>query len=552
MQENFFVIDADNLELVHEKMYGMAFDSKSFITDINAFDEKAYRDYSGAFVAVKRKDRDVRLYQDTNGTHGIYVYEEDSYFALSNSFLLLFEYLYFTKHKTLELNYGYACHLLTMPMCSLAYASTLCSQIRILPRDTEVAIDVATKSLAVQYLEKPPLIDIYSEEALLLVDRWISKWVSLIQNLQAQERFTEVDVTGGFDSRLTLSLVLAADVDRAKFNFKSGETYHVRDDYPISQKLGKDFGFALNAQNYSGKYVNVSAADGWNLSVLTNLGTHHYPYFQNSAYAPSYFKMTGRGGETIRNHWYVEPHSLEKAMIGGDVSKRNISLHAVKFLWHELIEVNKRHQGDNADSYKTLVHLLYNEGRARYHFGRNIASAHFINYIVLAPLIDPELRRIDCLSHGNTDYDLLIALIMMRIDKRLVEIPFNDGKMFAADCIRRASEINRKKKFVIQYESFSVPENAVTFRPDSTYDNNQELPLERLKRQILCPEVKSAISRAFGSELYDTCVSGFDRQGVHPEQGAFKLLAVAKVAEPGAPVLMAFDAQAGAIDACTP
>lgn len=546
MREKFFVMDSDGLDDVQSAMYGLAFDSKSFITDINAFDETVYREYSGSFIAVKKTDDAIRIYQDMNGTHGIYLYEEGAYFALSNSFILLFEYLHFRKNKKLELNYGYACHLLTIPMCSLAYTSTLCRQIRILPPTVEVTIQLGKKILSTSALPVSPAVDICSEEALAIIDRWISKWTSLLQNLQAQNLFTEVDVTGGMDSRVTLALALAADVDRSKINFCSAESYHVKDDFLIARALAAAFGFSLNSQKYQGSYTHAPLSDSWDMSMLPNLGIHHYPYFKNSAFRTSFFKITGQGGETIRNHWYVEPHSLESEMICGDISKRNISLHAAKFLWGELIELNKTHPGDSADGYKKLVHNFYNEGRARYHFGRNIAASHLINYIVLAPLFDAELRKINCISQGNNDYNLLIALIMVRINRHLVEFPFNNRKIFSSDCIARAVEINRKSKLVINSDAYTVPENIVTYIPDSCHEKERESPMDRLKRLVSGPDIRDVISQSFGRELYDACIDGFDRPGVHPEKGAFKLLAVAGIASPSAPVLMGFDELTGA------
>lgn len=538
MHEKFFIIDADTLEQTPEKLYGMAFDGKSFITDMAAFDESAYRDYSGAFIAVKRKGDSLHIYQDANGTYGIYLYEEGEYFAFSNSFILLFEYLYFQKKKKLSLNYDYACHLLSIPSCSIAYTSTLCREIRILPPTDEIEIGKSARGFVTKTCPENEAIDIYSGEALVRIDRWISKWASLIQNLQEQKLFTEVDVTGGMDSRVTLSLALAADVDRSKINFCSAEACPVKDDFLLAREIAGLCGFSLNSLKFSGKYTKLSLADTWNISMLTNLGTHHHPYFKPSVHSPSFFKITGQGGETIRNHWYFEPHALERMMMGGDVSQKNISLCGIRFLWNELQELNKRYAGDRANGYRTLVHHLYKEGRARYHFGRNIAAVHIVNYMALAPLLDGELRRINCLSRGNTDYDLLMAVILTRIDRRLVGIPFNNGKLFSADCVNRALEINKKRRLRLDIDTFAIPGSVGEYVPDKPGENHQETPQERLRRLVASAEVESVITQMFGKELHDAVVDGFRRADPRAEQAAFKVLAVASVARPGAPILM--------------
>lgn len=99
-------------------------------------------------------------------------------------------------------------------MCSIAYSSTLCSQINILPANSEINIYVDKRTCYINTNKiLLPNLDIYSEEALELIDHWINKWASLIQNLQLQNLFTEIDVTGGFDSRITLSLALTSDID---------------------------------------------------------------------------------------------------------------------------------------------------------------------------------------------------------------------------------------------------------------------------------------------------------------------------------------------------
>lgn len=55
MKENFFIIDADNLDDIRSNMYGIAFDSTKFISDADDFDENVYTSYSGSFITIKKK-----------------------------------------------------------------------------------------------------------------------------------------------------------------------------------------------------------------------------------------------------------------------------------------------------------------------------------------------------------------------------------------------------------------------------------------------------------------------------------------------------------------
>lgn len=540
MKENFFIIDADNLDDIRSNMYGIAFDSTKFISDADDFDENVYTSYSGSFITIKKSGNIINIYQDINGSHGIYIYKEENYFAISNSFIYLFEYLHFSKNKKLTINFDYACHFLTIPMCSIAYSSTLCSQINILSANSEINIyvDKRTYYINTNKILLPNTLDIYSEEALELIDHWINKWASLIQNLQLQNLFTEIDVTGGFDSRITLSLALTSDIDLSKINFCSAINYPVEDDFSIANTLATEFNFSINSKYYASATQYLATADSWNMSMMTNLGSHHFPYFKNKAYTSSIFKLTGQGGETIRKYWYYEPYTFEKKIIENDLSEKNISLTAIKFLWDELAKLDLKYNVSRTDEYRTLVHHLYNETRSRYHFGRSFVTSHITNYITLAPLLDFELRRINCISNGNTDYNLLIAVILTRINKKLVDIPFNSGKAFTSNCIERAMEINSKHKFIRKINEYPIPKEIIKYIPDSTYEKSQESPMERLKKLASTDEIKKIIAQSFGEKFYTSSMERFTRPGHHPEQEAFKILAVAKIANPSSSILI--------------
>lgn len=539
MKEKFFIIDSDNLVDVCNNMYGIAFDRTKFILDINDFNENNYTNYSGAFLVIKKFKNFINIYQDANGAYGIYIYNSDKYFAISNSFIYLYEYLYFRKNKKLNINYDYACHFLTMPMCSIAYSSTLCSQIKIVPSNSIISIDIENKTFYIKANKTliPNSIDIYSEEALDIIDRWINKWISLIHNLQHQNLFTEIDVTGGFDSRLVLALALASDIDLSKVNFYSSTNYPVKDDFFIANTLASEFKFSLNSNNYNYYQQYLSTVDSWNLSMMTNFASHHFPYFKTKTYLSSIFKFTGQGGETLRNYWYYEPYTFEKKIIDNDISKKNISLNAIKFLWEEITELNLRYNVDRKDKYKTLIHYLYNETRSRYHFGRSFISSHITNYILLAPLIDFDLRRINCISNNNTDHNLLFAIILTRLNKKLVEIPFNNNKIFTNNCIERATDINNKNKFIRRIVEFSIPRTVIQYIPDKEYDKFQEHPMDRLKQLALNGDIKKVISDLFGERYYTSSVEKFNSSCHHPEQDLFKIFTIAKIAAPSSPIL---------------
>ena len=81
----------------------------------------------GECYYVKVDDTEIKLLQDFNGSYGLYLYKSNDYFAISNSFLKLVEYLK-DKHP-ISFNKDYADAFLFTGLCSFAYGETLVNEI---------------------------------------------------------------------------------------------------------------------------------------------------------------------------------------------------------------------------------------------------------------------------------------------------------------------------------------------------------------------------------------------------------------------------------------
>ena len=76
-------------------MYGYSVSKNGIITNnyykrIGRYEEP---EPQGAYVLVKRNGNTIQINQDYYRSYGVYIYENKRYFAFSNSFLLLVEYL---------------------------------------------------------------------------------------------------------------------------------------------------------------------------------------------------------------------------------------------------------------------------------------------------------------------------------------------------------------------------------------------------------------------------------------------------------------------------
>jgi hypothetical protein len=110
IQNNFFVIDSNNLEIIESHMYGYSISKKGILTN-NYYKKLGYYEEPeplGAYIMIRKIGNEIWLNQDYNGCFGLYIYENKTtgYFAISNSFLLLDEYLIGKQNFTLNKDFA--------------------------------------------------------------------------------------------------------------------------------------------------------------------------------------------------------------------------------------------------------------------------------------------------------------------------------------------------------------------------------------------------------------------------------------------------------------
>lgn len=123
---NFFIIDSNNLKLVNSKLHGFAIHNNKIIQN-ESYDDHTIFDGNGTYIQVIKSGDDISIYQDFNGSFGIYIFEKDDYFSISNSFIKLVEYIK-CSHKII-LNEDYAKYFISVDLCSLSYSETLVNEI---------------------------------------------------------------------------------------------------------------------------------------------------------------------------------------------------------------------------------------------------------------------------------------------------------------------------------------------------------------------------------------------------------------------------------------
>ena len=92
VDKEFFVIDSCNLDKIKDKLYGYCIKDSSVITDVNSLDTNNIPP-DGTYIYIKNDGDNIYIKQDYLGCYGIYIYQQNEYFAISNSFLYLIEHL---------------------------------------------------------------------------------------------------------------------------------------------------------------------------------------------------------------------------------------------------------------------------------------------------------------------------------------------------------------------------------------------------------------------------------------------------------------------------
>lgn len=341
IKENFFIIDSNNLEEIQSHMYGYSISKKGILTNnyykkLGQYEEP---EPQGVYIMIRRNGDQIRINQDFSGSFGLYIYEQKNkaYFVLSNSFLLLEEYLIGKQNFTL--NKDFIDKFIISRLCSESIYETMLNEIAIVPSNAFININTKEKTLKIHYIDyKENSIPFESEEGLKIIDKWVDKWRYILSSLKKQTDNISIDLSGGFDSRTTLSIFLNSSVDMNSIIIHSmNDTLrnHI-EDFNIAENISSKFQFKLNNFNLNQKGIKLSTQDSLFCSIYSKLGFHKVFYFKTKYFENPRFLFTGAGGEALRGYpgypinKYIEDISSDysKRFYNSSVRfcKRNIAL----------------------------------------------------------------------------------------------------------------------------------------------------------------------------------------------------------------------------------
>ena len=454
IEDNFFIIDSNNLNSIESKFYGYTIYNNEIITS-KEFNKDIKLEGDGAYIDISKDNNQIIISQDFFGSYGLYLYEYNNIFVISNSFLKLVEYL---KDKyPISLNEDCAKSFIAADLCAISYKSTMINEIQIIPRNYILKININSKKLDFEKIDyKEDTIEVNSKEGIETLDNWVDKWVKIIRKLFEKKHYLNIDLSGGFDSRLTLLLVLRSNIDLNQIEVSSiNDNLHThKEDFEIASSISKYYNFKLNRKLYPSTTSFKSIKTPIDISFYSKLCFHKQMYYDLRYYKDQTFKIGGLGGECIREYWIDNPKEyIDKCLKRASNYSEELKIPTKNILEKSFEELQKDYNIKD-QNLPILTTLLYKEVRTRNHHSKSIVENLLSNYYIIVPLMDKELYKLNRFNENIEDDNLLITLIFTRYCPKLLDFKFEGRRSINKETIKFAKKINEKYPLKLEKPEF--------------------------------------------------------------------------------------------------
>ena len=530
--ENFFIIESNDLENVKSHLYGFIISKKGILTD-NYFKQLGFYkepEPQGVYIMVRNIGKEIILNQDFYGSFGIYLYEnkDTGYFALSNSFLLLETYL--IGKQNISFNKDFSDNFIISELCTPSIHETLINEIIKLQSNIFIIINIEKKIIKIHYIDyKENTISLDSIEGLKIIDKWVDKWGYILRSIKKKTDNIYSDLSGGFDTRIILSILLNSQIDLNDIYIKSStDNVHGHDeDYKIAKNISIRYGFKLNNFNLDNNCINWTAKDSISSSLYTKLGIHKEFYLKNCFYKSPRFGFTGAGGEIIRGSPGYPINKYKKKISSAYKIKgheQELFESSMRICNRSVILLKKKKKYNN--DYE-ISSDLYTQGRARNHFGKLALEGFLANIYSLQPLMDPEIKTIRYNINSNLPHDL-IAYIYIRFSNDLIKFPFQGERTLNPKSVKKAQILNERilpyKKKTDYNKDFYIDNNRISpVHNSKNYANANNL----FKKVFNSSKFTQLIRQIYDKNIYNWAKGYSEISNYYPLRHGYGLLAIA-------------------------
>ena len=432
--------------------------------------------------------------------------------------------------QKLSFNKDFADNLIISSLFSYSIEETLIKEIKQIPSNAFIVINIKLKQLKVfhiNYAENS--IPMESEEGLKIIDDWIDKWGYIFRSLKKQTNYIFASLSGGFDTRTMIPILLNSGVSMDELNIYSiQDSKHDHDvDFKIATNISLKYGFKINNFHLDKNVTKFSLKDTIFATIYSKLGFHKEFYLKEYFYNKPRFAFTGSGGEFLRGYPNTQINNFIKKDKSNTIVDHQEEFYNSSFkIYNRSISFLKEQKTFNND-YE-ITSNLYCICSGKNHFGKAFLENFLSNSYTIQPLMDPDIRKIKFDVNNRTSHDL-IAYIMVRFAHHLIYFPFQGNRTLNLESIKKAERLNinykpykRKlnfnKNFYIDRRRISPVNNISQYNGD---------PYEYLNGLFKSSKYINIINKIYDKNVYDYAYEYSCNNNYHPLRHHYALLAIA-------------------------
>jgi hypothetical protein len=426
-------------------------------------------------------------------------------------------------------------------LVSLSYHETPIREITLIHKDLNIIISNNTINYY-QREHKENSIKLDSEKGIKVLDKWFYRWTTLFRNLKLHTNNISVDLSGGFDSRMTFMLMAESgmDLNEIRVNSVNDEIHTHREDFRIASEIARHYGVELNRNLEQTRKLFYSLPDIINLSFYTKMAFHKEMYFKVALKEKKEYRVAGGGGEAIRAHWnmtrsdFLNQNMAYTNKYPSSQTEMKKSICKIIESGYEYVKEKYNILDDESNLYPLA---LYREARCRAHFGKTFVEDYFSNNIVLLPLIDPLIRSLKLNEPKCEDNNLLFALIYTRYSPYFLTVEYEGGRYIEQSTIEYAKIINSKYAPYIKCkeksEDFKVIVTDDYVTDELAKGNNKCVELKDIYQYVKdafdSSYIKTLTNLYFNDDIYYFAQKHADTTDFHPLRYCYAVLAIAQV-----------------------
>lgn len=524
VESNFFALTKDDeLDKVKSRIYG--------------FQLKSGCDIIGHYIEINSAEDSINISVDRQGMGILYEYRYGDFWAVSNSILYLVDIIK-KKKKTLTINQDYLNLFAKInSITTVSYSETLFKEIEVVPANHKIVIEKSSKNLIHRDHKEANHLIMGSAQCFEYIDRWANKWISIIRYLFETESQINIQLSGGFDSRLILALILASKIDLSKVNIESSRS--MPEDLSIAEEIAKFYGFKVNngiLNTYPSKLISRDEQYKMNMYFRGGVHKEFLPPTHHRFYTKPLFIFTGYGN--MRGWFNDTPAKYIQFLIKNKYFSDEEIDSSLQRIIDRIVDSVDRRMNFDIKKGKNFMNFVYNYTRGRYNYGTSVMASATVNQFILSPILDLECINPTSKMYGE-DFNLLFAYIYERFSPGLLNFRFSGKRNISKETLEIAKRLNRQKKFnrndSTTIESFNFQINKYNDKSNQIGNELKERILERVD-----VSQHDELYRYIGSRYVNAAKEELNSKARHNEKSLFCLHSIAELI--GGGLFQAFDA----------